>query len=228
MRLIVLTGGIACGKTTAANYLRDQWGCTVIDSDSITRDVQAPGTPTFRQIIAAFGEKMVNFDGTLNRRRLADVIFHDADGRRKLNAIVHPVVFRGIIRSIFDRWIRRDRFVIIDVPLFFEVRLSPRYFHEIITVALDPAKQIRRLMIRNDLTLEDAKVRVESQMPIEEKCSRSTIVVWNDGNEQDLHIALDKVVLQLQSGSAFTYVPDPLFVLVFLVFMIGIAVRLIL
>jgi dephospho-CoA kinase len=213
MRLIVLTGGIACGKTTVGNYLRDRWGCTIIDSDAITRQIQVPGTPTFREIIKTFGSDFMNSDGTLNRRKLGDLVFHDPEARSKLNAIVHPAVMNALFFAVIYRWIRRDPIVILDIPLFFEVHFSRRYFHEIVTVAVDPAEQVKRLMRRNNLTLEAARARVDAQMPTEDKCRQSTVVIRNDGTEQNLEATLDELVIRWKDKSWFTYLPDPLLLL---------------
>jgi dephospho-CoA kinase len=225
MRIIVVTGGIACGKTTVGNYLRDRWGCSIIDSDAIARQMQTPGSATLSKIIRTFGPAFQNPDGTLNRKKLGDLIFSDRQARAKLDSIVHPAVFRELTISVLKRWLYRDQFVVLDIPLFFETHLSSKYFHEIVTVAIDPDEQVRRVMLRNNLSETDARARVSAQIPIEEKCRMATLVLRNDASQDELHQTLDRCVEKWNKRAWLTYLPDPLLVLLLLLLIVAIIVK---
>ena len=214
MRVVALTGGIACGKTTVAEYLASKHHITVVDSDKIAHDLQKPGTQVFKQIVSTFGQEVVNPDGTLNRKRLGEIVFTDTTQRRKLNRIVHPQVFRQLIIAVIKAWVTRKKVVVLDIPLFFEVHIPQKYFNEIVTVAISPDKQVERLMARNQITEEVARSRVNAQMPIDKKCAMSTTVLRNETTVEDLKKEVDALVEQWESKRLLiTYLPDPLLVL---------------
>ena len=213
MRIVALTGGISCGKSTVGNYLREKYGITIVDSDKISYDLQKPGTRVFKEIVSTFGPEIVKNDGTLNRKRLGEIVFNDRSERSKLNRIVHPRVFRQLILDVIKAWIKRESVIVLDIPLFFEVHLPQKYFNDIVTVALSPDEQVKRLMLRNQMTEEAARSRVNAQMPIEKKCAMSTIVLRNDGSEEDLRKQIDEMVLKWRKPIIVTWLPDPLLVL---------------
>lgn len=224
MKILVLTGGIACGKTTVAKYFHDKYHITIIDSDLITYQLQQPGAKAYNQIVKVFGSKYINPDQTLNRKELGNLVFHDKSQRKKLNQIVHPLVIRTIIKEVIKSWTQRKKVVILDIPLFFEIKMKPKYFDEVITVSVSPDVQIERLMKRNDLSHEDALSRITSQMPIEIKCELSTVVINNDGDESDFKADVDNLMKKIYSQSQiFTRYPDPLsllFILLSIVFVL--------
>lgn len=210
MRLVALTGGISCGKTTVADYFREKYGITVVDADRITHEVQQPGTPVFKKLVETFGREIVQEDGTLDRKKLGEIVFNNETERRKLNRIVHPAVMKQIMMNIAKGWITRKSIVIADIPLFFEIRTPQKWFNDIITVAVSEEVQLGRLMQRNQLTEDAARSRIKAQMPLEKKCEMSTIVLNNNGSVDDLKKEIDEIVAKWERESVKTYFPDPL------------------
>src|SRR5215510_12835474 len=119
MRVVGLTGGIGTGKSTVAAMLRDL-GATVIDADEATRAVQARGSDGLRQLVEAFGPRILTPDGDLDRARLGDIAFADPEARQRLNGIVHPLVRQWMAERQQEAFERGDPVVVLDIPLLLE------------------------------------------------------------------------------------------------------------
>ncbi len=120
--VVGLTGGIASGKSTVSRLLKER-SVPVIDADVLAREVVAPGTSGLRAIIGEFGTDILSPDGTLDRKKLGDIIFKDAKKRRILNAIVHPAVRRAMLRDVLRCWWSGESICVLDVPLLVEAGL---------------------------------------------------------------------------------------------------------
>ena len=225
MKLVVLTGSIACGKSMVGHYMSDKYGITIIDSDKITMQLQQPGAEAYKRIVATFGEKFLNDDKTINRKELGNLVFNDFSQRRKLNRIVHPLVLKTIFFETVKHWLKREKIVVLDIPLFFEIHMKKMYFDEVVTVALKPETQLQRLMKRNGLDENAAQSRIKSQMPIEKKCEMSTYVINNDGDIEQTKAQVDKFINYLnQKQRLLTRYPDPLFVIFIILSIIILAI----
>jgi len=182
-KLIVagLTGGIASGKSTVARFLKDS-GSLIIDADQISREVVAPGQPAWHDIKDRFGDGVFTANGTIDRAKLGDLVFKDARLRRELERIIHPRV-GAEIDARMKRCAERSpqAVVIMDIPLLFETGRTTD-LSEIIVVYTSEENQRKRLMERDGYTVEEAQARMASQMPIEEKAKRATIVIDNNGS----------------------------------------------
>ena len=178
--IIGLTGGIACGKSTVAQMLVDR-GARLIDADQIAREVVLPGTPALQEIAARFGPSVLKEDGSLDRKRLGDIVFSDPEAKRDLERILHPRI-RRVIRERKEQLVSEDprRPVIVDVPLLFESGMADGY-DEIMVVYVPEEVQLRRLMERDGLTREQALGRIRAQWPIEEKKKLADVVIDNSG-----------------------------------------------
>jgi dephospho-CoA kinase len=174
-----LTGGIASGKSTVSGYLR-QLGATVIDADLLAKEAVAPGTPGLAAVVSAFGPAYLDEHGRLRRRRLGQLVFSDAAARERLNSIVHPLVRARMAEEAARAQARGERVVVLDVPLLFESRLEAMV-DEVWLVAVQPAVQVARLRARNGYGEDEARARLASQMPLDEKLGRAHVVIWNDG-----------------------------------------------
>lgn len=168
MLRVGLTGSIAVGKTFVVSVFAEL-GCHVLDADQTAREVVMPETPGLKAVTAAFGEEILNVDGTLNRKQLAAVVFSDEEKRQRLNAILHPFI---IARQdeILNAWEAEDpRGVgIVDAALMIESG-GYRRFDKLIVVHCRPEVQLERLMLRDNLSRAEAQRRIDSQMPQEEK-----------------------------------------------------------
>ena len=178
--VIGLTGGIATGKTTVSNYLKEL-GYPVIDADVVARQVVEPGTKGLRMITDTFGEKVLTSDGQLDRQQLAQLVFTSSEQLQQLNRILQPIIRERIQELISTS---KDSVVVIDVPLLYE-----QHYEElcdvVMVVSVQPQQQLERLMNRNHLTMDEAKNRVASQMPLSSKERLADVVIDNNGSVEE-------------------------------------------
>ena len=176
--VIGLTGGIACGKSNLSRALR-LYGAPVVDADEISRALTAPGGTALPAIRAAFGNQV--FDGDeLNRRALSDVIFSSPEARKRLNDILHPLIFSEMRRQMDSH----EGPVVLDVPLLFETGMED-WCDEIWCAYVTQKEQIRRLRKREGLTVRQALMRIHSQMPTMEKRRKADHVIRTEGTKQE-------------------------------------------
>ena len=168
MLRVGLTGSIGVGKSFVASVFVEL-GCHVLDADQTAREVVMPGTPGLKALTEAFGEEILNPDGTLNRKQLGAVVFNDESQRQRLNHLLHPFI---IVRQdeIMNAWEAEDPdgIGIIDAALMIESGGYKR-FDKLIVVHCRPEVQLERLMLRDKLSRDEALRRINSQMPQEEK-----------------------------------------------------------
>lgn len=194
-KIIGLTGGIASGKTTVSDYLKKR-GYVVLDADAYSKKTTAKNGPAIPAIIEAFGADIVSEYGELDRKKLGSIIFNDADKRRELNEIVHPLI-REMMNADEEKYIQKGH-VFLDIPLLFENGLNERC-DLVVTVFVDRDTQIKRLTARNDLTVEEAEARINSQMPLTEKVQKSDFRLDNNGTVEMLYEQIDRFTGDLES-----------------------------
>ncbi|MFK2824631.1 dephospho-CoA kinase [Bacillus sp. B190/17] len=192
--MIGLTGGIASGKSTVSRLLQEL-GYTIVDADVAARTVVEPGSPALSQIAGAFGDEVLLPDGSLDRRKLGDLIFNDEKQREKLNAIVHPAVRQFMMAEKEAAIEEGKQTIIMDIPLLYESKLT-WMVDKVLVVYTDEATQLHRLMVRNDLDEAAAQARIASQLPLREKAKKADAVINNNGTieqtkQQLLHIIKD-------------------------------------
>ncbi|MFY4774633.1 dephospho-CoA kinase [Metabacillus sp. RGM 3146] len=180
MTLVIgLTGGIASGKSTVSNMIRD-WGYPIIDADIIAKEAVDPGKPALEKIIKAFGRDILKGDGSLDRQKLGGIIFQNAAKREILNSIVHPAVREEMLKKRDEAKSNGEKAVVLDIPLLFESKLA--HFADVtLLVFTDDEVQLKRLMERNGYTEEEAAMRISSQMPLTEKKKLADAVIDNNG-----------------------------------------------
>lgn len=198
--ILGLTGGIASGKSTVSALLRER-GITVVDADLIARQVVQPGMPAYHAIVRHFGTGILTSDGSLDRKKLGEIIFSDEAERQALNAIVHPEV-RKVMRQEAEAAERSgEKIVFMDIPLLFENKLQ--YMVDKIVVVYVPAEvQLRRLMERDELDEEQAAKRLRAQLPIEWKKQQADYVIDNQGTREETERQVDQLLLVLQTELA--------------------------
>lgn len=176
MLRVGLTGSIAVGKTHVVGLLKEL-GCHVIDADQTARDVVARGTQGLKKVVEEFGQEVLQPDGQLDRARLGAIIFGDKQKRERLNQILHPLII-----SEQDAQMRAfeehdpQGIGIVDAALMIESGGYKR-FDKVVVVHCRPEIQIERLMKRNNLSREDAELRIAAQMPQEEKMRHADFLI---------------------------------------------------
>ncbi|XP_070566456.1 dephospho-CoA kinase domain-containing protein-like [Ptychodera flava] len=180
MFLIGLTGGIASGKSTVANFFREL-GCPILDADVIAREVVEPNKPAWKKIVKHFGNEILLENGQLNRPMLGQIVFSNPAQRKVLNSITHPEIQKSMMWQIFLYFIKGHQFVILDIPLLYEGSKLKKVLKEVIVVSCDEETQLNRLMQRNDFSEEEAMNRIQSQMPLTQKCQLANHIIDNTG-----------------------------------------------
>lgn len=189
--IIGLTGGIACGKSTVARMLVER-GAHLVDADVIAREVVLPGSPVLDEVVRQFGQPILNVDGSLNRKKLGAMIFHDDQAKRKLEAILHPPI-RKILRERMEHLEQEHPkdLVVVDIPLLYESGLDSM-FEEIMVVYIPRQLQLERLMQRDHIDQVAAEARLRSQWPIEEKLARGDVIIDNSGSLHETRQQIDQ------------------------------------
>jgi len=184
MLRVGLTGSIGVGKSFVGS-LFVELGCKLLDADDTAREVVLPGTQGLRAVVAEFGGDVLRSDGTLDRKHLAAIVFDDQQKRQKLNAILHPLIIERQDQIMRDWEISDpDGIGIIDAALMIESGGYKR-FDKLIVVHCRPEVQLERLILRNELSREEAQRRIDSQMPQEEKQRFADFLIdTSDGFEQ--------------------------------------------
>ena len=193
MALIIgLTGSIGTGKSTIANKFRDL-DIPVVDADLIAREVVEPGKDAYQDIVATFGEKILQNDKTLDRKVLGNLVFNDVAKRKQLNAIIHPAIRKEMVRQR-DEWVRNGKeCVVLDIPLLYESGLT-HYVDKVIVVYVDPEIQLQRIMDRDQSTEEEAKSRINSQIPVSEKAKKADAVIDNNRSKEESYRQLKAIL----------------------------------
>jgi len=197
VKLVGLTGGIASGKSTAANILR-QLGAAIVDADQLSREVVAPGHDGWHEIVAAFGSEVLQADQSLDRQKLRTIIFNNPNARKKLEAIIHPRV-----RALAEQRIREHadagvELIVYEVPLLFEGKIH-EWLRPVILVACDVTVQRQRLQQRDRIDAAAAQKIIEAQMSLEDKRRLADYVIENDGSLGDLKARVRAVVAKIQA-----------------------------
>jgi dephospho-CoA kinase len=184
MIVVGLTGGIASGKSTVLRMFEEE-GAWIIDLDEISRFVVQPQRPAWREIVRSFGESILKTDGTIDRKRMGDVVFTDPDKRKRLEEIVHPHIFEEYekrLKKILGN--NKEAIVIADVPLLIEIQAQHR-FEKVILVYSRPETQVARLKERNGLDYRAVLHRLGSQIAIDQKVDEADFVIDNQGSLEE-------------------------------------------
>lgn len=189
-KVIGLTGGIASGKSTVSELLTAH-GFKIVDADIASRKAVEKGSEGLEQVRSTFGEEAIDEDGNMNREYVGDIIFNYPEKRLELNEIVHPIV-RTIMEQEKEAFLKDGYNVIMDIPLLYENELQDTV-DEVWLVYTSESIQIDRLMQRNDISMEDAKARVYSQISIDKKRRMADHVIDNRDSKLDLKQNLEQL-----------------------------------
>jgi dephospho-CoA kinase len=193
-----LTGGIGAGKSEVTRRF-EALGAAIIDADAIAHDVVAVGTPGLDAVIAEFGSEMLAADGSLDRAKLAAVVFSDDAARARLNAIVHPLVGARVAELMADAADRDpDGIVVNDVPLIVEAGVADRY--DVIVVVDAPVEaQLDRLTLLRGMDRDAAQARIAAQATREQRLAIVDHIIVNEGDLAALDAQVDDVWSRLAS-----------------------------
>ena len=195
-KIIGITGGIASGKSTVTNFLR-QKGFEVIDADAVVHQLQNPGGRLYQMLVAHFGAKILLENGELNRPLLASFIFSNSE-EREWSKETQGKIIREELGSLRDKFAQTEDIFFMDIPLLFEQDYAS-WFDETWLVYVSRDTQLDRLMNRDQLSKESAETRLASQWPLEEKKKFATYILDNNGSREQL---LSQVVTLLEGGDA--------------------------
>ena len=192
-----LTGVIASGKSTVSNKLAEL-GARLIDFDFIARQVVEPGRPAYNDVIKFFGTQVCLENGSLDRKKISDIVFKDMEKRKKLEEFTHPRIYEEFFRQLVE-YGQDDpaSVVIVDIPLLVELNLM-YLFQKIIVVSVTPETQKERLMERDGIEQEEALRIIASQLPIKEKKGYAEWIIDNDGSKEDTLSQVERLWKELK------------------------------
>lgn len=190
-RIIGLTGGIATGKSTVSHTLETRHRLPVLDADQFAREAVAPGSAILTDIVHRYGPSLLQADGTLHRRGLADIVFNHSAEKKWIEQQIHPYVRQQFTRV--SNTYPPDQTLVYAIPLLFEAKLT-HLVTEIWVVRCTAAQQRQRLMARNQLTGEQAQARINAQLPLEQKVAQADVVLDNSGTIAELKPQIEAAI----------------------------------
>ncbi|MEY2426633.1 MAG: dephospho-CoA kinase, partial [Actinomycetota bacterium] len=188
--LIALTGGIGSGKSTASGLLVER-GAVLIDADGVNRELQAAGGKAFQAMVDMFGPSVVGANGELDRPAIAAIVFNDEEARRKLNALMHPMIGLEILERIQAN-AETDNVVVLDIPL---LGMSGNTYETAGLVVVDcPVEVAVDRLVTGPRAMDraDATARIAAQISREERLALADFVIDNSGTPDDLSLAVDE------------------------------------
>ena len=192
MRIIGLTGGIACGKSTVSRALC-ALGAAIIDADALAHELSQPGQPIFNAYVERFGREIVTAGGTLDRAAIAVRVFADPAVRAEVDAIAHPLIRKAAEERLRAARAQDKTAAVLDVPLLFEAGWDA-LADEVWVVALPAEEQLARLLARDKSMSEgEARARISAQMSLAEKCARADIVIDNSGTVEETRECIEQL-----------------------------------
>ncbi|MGI8551118.1 MAG: dephospho-CoA kinase [Dehalococcoidia bacterium] len=200
MLVIGLTGGIASGKTTVSRLLREH-GATVIDADIVGHEVYLPRTPAWQALIQTFGAELLGADEAIDRRKLGAIVFNNPEAMRKLTGIVWPQMKR-VMSGLLDGHRRANvPVVVLEAAVLIEAGWQD-LVDEIWTTVVSPEVAIARLMARNQMSEEQARARLASQISNEERVREANTIIDNSGSVAELAEHMDRLWLDVEHRAA--------------------------
>jgi len=190
VKRIVVTGGIGAGKTAVTDRIASL-GFSVVDADVAARHVVEKGQPAWRALQDAFGNAVLTPEGDIDRKFLADVVFHDTSALRRLNHITH-----GFIRSELDEGMRaaNGETIFVAIPLYRAEFRDALHIDEVWAVLADPDIAVNRLTALRGFSADDARARIAVQLGNDERAALADRVIWNEGSLEELYARVDEAL----------------------------------
>ncbi len=190
---IGLTGGIASGKSTVSAYLREK-GIEVFDCDGSAKDAVAKDSVCLEKIVKAFGRSVLNADGTMNRKRVSELVFGHPEQLRELNTIVHGWVSQKCREFLSQK--SSEKVVVLDMPLLIECEWY-KNVDKVWLVKISRSEQIKRAMLRSKMTTGEVENRIDAQMPLKDKETYADVILDNSGSVENLKKQVDAALLDI-------------------------------
>ena len=191
MKTIGLTGGICSGKSTAARFLEDL-GAVIIDADKIGHEVLKPDTEVWHKVVDTFGRQVLTFGGSIDRKRLGDIVFGSPELLLKLNQITHPRIYQMAKTRLEDCRKRGVSVVVLEAPLLPKVGWASLIDELWVTTASE-AVVLRRLQERRGLSRTESLVRIRSQVPVQEQINCADVTIDTDCSLEELKIKIEEL-----------------------------------
>jgi dephospho-CoA kinase len=198
-RIIGLTGGLGMGKTTVSDYLQDIHGLPVLDADIYARQAVEPGSQVLTKIVERYGASVLLPTAELDRTRLGEIVFNNAPERLWLEQQIHPYVRDRLEAGLRQIAAQGKTIAVLVIPLLFEARMTD-LVTEIWVVHSPDGQQVERLQRRDQLSLEQIRARINSQMPIEKKIEQADVVLDNCSTPEALFQQVDQALNFSQSA----------------------------
>jgi dephospho-CoA kinase len=185
MKTVGLTGGIGSGKSTVSQILVEL-GAFIIDADKVGHEIYLPGKEAWRQVVAEFGRDILADDQTIDRKKLGAIVFASDEARKKLNSIVHPLMFHDIRQRATEK--RAEGFtkpIVVEAAILIEANWLP-LVDEVWVVVTGKSAVIERVAVQRGLSARDTEARIASQLADTERLKHANVVIRNDGSLEDL------------------------------------------
>lgn len=197
MKIIGLTGGTGSGKSTVSKFLA-HLGAVVIDADKVGHEVFKPGTKAWQEVVNAFGQGIISADGTIDRRKLGEIVFSNPDARAKLNQVMHPLIYEQV-KSRMEEYGRKGvAIIIVEAPLLLEVGWKS-LVDEVWVTSASEATVIKRLKEQKGLSETQSLARVRAQLTDEERIRQANVVIDTDCALDELKEKVEALWRKLRS-----------------------------
>jgi len=193
--IVALTGRSGSGKSFAADYLK-QLGVQVIDGDDVARQVVRKGSKCLKELVKAFSEDILNDNGTLNRKKLADICFADKAKKRKLDKITHPYIIERMVVLFDDLKSEGHRYCVVEAGAVVESGLYT-VCDKMIMITADEDRQIERIVERDNITEQQARARLAAQLDADEVEGLCDVVIANDGTIEEFKVKIENLAKKL-------------------------------
>ncbi|TET48475.1 MAG: dephospho-CoA kinase [Dehalococcoidia bacterium] len=197
MKIIGLTGGIGSGKSTVSKFLA-HLGAVVIDADKVGHEVFKPGTKAWQEVVDAFGQGIISADGTIDRRKLGEIVFSNPGARAKLNQVMHPLIYEQV-KSRMEEYGRKGvAIIIVEAPLLLEVGWKS-LVDEVWVTSASEATVIKRLKEQKGLPEAQSLARIRAQLTDEERIRQADVVIDTDCALDELKERVEALWRKLRS-----------------------------
>ena len=191
MKTIGLTGGICSGKSTVARFLEDL-GAVIIDADKIGHEALKPDTEVWHKVVDTFGRQVLTSGGSIDRRRLGEIVFGSSESLLKLNQITHPRIYQVAKTRLEDCRKRGANVAVLEAPLLLKAGWTSLVDEVWVTTASEAAV-LRRLQERGGLSRTESLARIRSQMPVQEQTDCADVIIDTDCNLEELKARVEEL-----------------------------------